>query len=46
LAVQLVSAVPPQGRWYSTEVVDAQSKFVLSPGVDRLMIPGGLGGAR
>jgi hypothetical protein len=36
-AVQLVSAVSPQGHWYATEVTDAESKFVLSPGVDRLL---------
>jgi hypothetical protein len=40
-AVQLVSSVSPQGHWYSTEVVDAENKFVLSPGVDRLIIPTG-----
>jgi autotransporter-associated beta strand protein len=40
-AVQLVSSVTPQGHWYATEVVDAQDKFVLSPGVDQIMIPTG-----
>jgi hypothetical protein len=40
-AVQLVNAVTPQGHWFSTEVADGQSKFVLSPGVDQLMIQTG-----
>jgi hypothetical protein len=40
-AVQLVSSVTPQGHWYATEVVDAQDKFVLSPGVDQIMIQTG-----
>jgi autotransporter-associated beta strand protein len=40
-AVQLVDSVTPQGHWFSTEVVDAEDKFVLSPGVDRIMIPTG-----
>jgi hypothetical protein len=37
-AVQLVNSVSPQGHWYSTEIVDAENKFVLSPGVDRIII--------
>jgi tetratricopeptide (TPR) repeat protein len=31
-------AVAPQGDWFSTEVADGQSKFVLAPGVDQLII--------
>jgi N-acetylneuraminic acid mutarotase len=38
-AVQLVSAVDANGQWFSTEVDDAGSKFLLSPGVNRLLIP-------
>jgi hypothetical protein len=41
-AVQLVSAVLPQGHWFSTEVTDAQGQYVLSPGLDRLVIQTGI----
>src|SRR5262249_37837116 len=41
-AVQLVSAVTPNGRSFSTEVADDQGQYVLSPGVDRLMVETGL----
>jgi hypothetical protein len=37
-AVQLVSAVTPNGRSFSTEVADDQGQYVLSPGMDRLMV--------
>jgi hypothetical protein len=36
--VQLVSAVAPQGQWFTTEVADSEGQFVLTPGLDRLMI--------
>jgi len=42
-AVQLVNGVTPNGHWFSTEVADGEGKFVLSPGMDRLMIQTGLG---
>jgi hypothetical protein len=41
-AVQLVSAVTPNGRSFSTEVADDQGQYVLSPGLDRLVIQTGL----
>jgi hypothetical protein len=41
-AVQLVSAVTPSGRSFSTEVADDQGQYALSPGVDRLMVETGL----
>jgi hypothetical protein len=40
--VQLVSAVAPEGRWFSTEVADGEGQFVLSPGLDQLVIQTGL----
>jgi hypothetical protein len=36
--VQLVSAVTPEGRWFSTEVADGSGGFVLRPGLDQLTI--------
>jgi hypothetical protein len=41
-AVQLVNSVTPNGRYFSTEVADDQGQYVLSPGLDRLVIPTGL----
>jgi N-acetylneuraminic acid mutarotase len=41
--VHLVSAVAPEGRWFSTEVADGEGQFVLSPGPDGLVIQTGLG---
>jgi glucose/arabinose dehydrogenase len=40
-AVQLVNAVTPSGRSFSTEVADAQGQYVLSPGMDRLVVETG-----
>jgi N-acetylneuraminic acid mutarotase len=40
-SVQLVSAVTPNGRYFSTEVADDQGQYVLSPGVDQLIIQNG-----
>ena len=40
-AVQLVNAVAPNGHWFSTEVADGDGQFVLSPGVDRLLVQTG-----
>jgi hypothetical protein len=37
-AVQLVNAVTPNGRFFSTEVADDQGQYVLSPGMDRLLV--------
>jgi hypothetical protein len=37
-AVQLVSAVTPNGRSFSTEVADDQGQYVISMGRDRLVI--------
>jgi hypothetical protein len=41
-AVQLVSSVTPNGRSFSTEVADDQGQYVLSPGVDQLVIQSGI----
>src|SRR4029077_7936752 len=40
-AVQLVNSVTPRGQWFSTEVADEQGQFVLSPGLDRLVLETG-----
>ncbi len=40
-AVQLVNAVNPNGQWFGTGVTDSQGAMILSPGVDRLMLPAG-----
>jgi N-acetylneuraminic acid mutarotase len=40
-AVQLVNSVAPNGRYFSTEVADEQGQYVLSPGLDRLVIETG-----
>jgi hypothetical protein len=40
--VQLVSAVAPEGRWFGTEVADGEGQFVLSSGLDQLVIQSGL----
>jgi hypothetical protein len=40
-AVQLVNSVAPKGRYFSTEVADDQGQYVLSPGMDRLVIETG-----
>ena len=40
-AVQLVNSVTPRNQWFSTEVADAQGQFVLSPGMDRLVVETG-----
>jgi hypothetical protein len=40
-AVQLVNSVTPNGRYFSTEVADDQGQYVLSPGVDRVMVETG-----
>jgi N-acetylneuraminic acid mutarotase len=40
--VQLVSAAAPEGRWFGTEVADGEGQFVLSPGLDQLVIQTGL----
>jgi hypothetical protein len=40
-AVQLVNAVMPNGRSFSTEVADDQGQYVLSPGTDRLVVTTG-----
>src|SRR5262245_65432642 len=37
-AVQLVNSAAPNGWWFSTEVADGEGKFVLSPGLDRLVL--------
>ena len=37
-AVQLVSSVAPNGQWFSTEVADGDGQYVLSPGMDRLVV--------
>jgi hypothetical protein len=37
-AVQLASAVTPNGRFFSTEVADDQGQYVLSSGMDRLLV--------
>jgi N-acetylneuraminic acid mutarotase len=37
-AMQLVSAVTPNGRSFSTEVADDQGQYFLSPGIDRLVV--------
>jgi autotransporter-associated beta strand protein len=41
-AVQLVSSVTPNGRYFSTEVADDQGQYVLSPGMDHLVVETGL----
>jgi hypothetical protein len=41
-SLQLVSSVTPQGHRFSTEVSDDESQFVLSPGLDRLVIQTGV----
>ena len=40
-AVQLVSSVAPGGQQFTTQVDDAQGQFVLSPGMDRLVVETG-----
>ena len=40
--VQLVNWVAPSGHWFGTEVADGEGQFVLSPGMDRLVIRRGL----
>jgi hypothetical protein len=40
-AVQLVSSVTPNGRYFGTEVADDQGQYVLSPGKDRLVVETG-----
>jgi hypothetical protein len=42
-AVQLVNAVTPNGRSFSTEVADDQGQYVLSPGMDRLTVETNVG---
>jgi fibronectin-binding autotransporter adhesin len=42
-AVQLASAVTPNGRFFSTEVADDQGQYVLSPGIDRLTVETNVG---
>src|SRR5262249_33387771 len=42
-AVQLVNAVTPNGRFFSTEVADDQGQYVLSPGMDRLTVETNVG---
>jgi hypothetical protein len=42
-AVRLVHSVTPSGRYFSTEVADDQGQYVLSPGLDRLVIQTGIG---
>jgi hypothetical protein len=37
-AVQLVSAVTVNGKQFSTQVDDSQGRFVLSPGVDQVVV--------
>jgi hypothetical protein len=41
-AVQLVNSVAPSGRHFTTEVADDQGQYVLSPGLDRLVIQTGI----
>jgi len=41
-AVQLVSSVTPGGQQFSTQVDDAQGRYVLSPGMDRLVVGAGV----
>jgi hypothetical protein len=43
--VQLVSRVMPNGHEFTTQVDDAQGQFVLSPGLDRLVVPTGASAA-
>jgi hypothetical protein len=40
-AVQLVNSALPNGRQFTTQVDDAQGQFILSPGVDRFIVPTG-----
>jgi Bacterial Ig-like domain (group 2) len=40
-AVQLVNAVTPDGQWFGTGLADSQGAMILSPGIDRLLIPTG-----
>jgi hypothetical protein len=40
-AVQLVNTVTPNGQWFGTGVADSQGGMILSPGVDRLLVPTG-----
>jgi hypothetical protein len=45
-ALQLANSVTPNGRYFSTEVADDEGQYVLSPGINRLIIqpapaPGG-----
>ncbi len=44
-AVQLVNAATPNGQWFGTGVADSQGGMILSPGVDRLLVPTGAEGA-
>jgi hypothetical protein len=38
-AVQLVNSVAPNGQQFATQVDDAEGQLVLSPGLDRVLIP-------
>jgi N-acetylneuraminic acid mutarotase len=42
-AVQLVNSASPNGQTFSMELADDQGQYVLSPGLDRLVIRMGLG---
>jgi hypothetical protein len=41
-AVQLVNSVTPSGQVFSTEVADGQGQFILSPGLDHLVVQTGV----
>jgi N-acetylneuraminic acid mutarotase len=41
-AVRIVNAATPNGHYFSTEVADNQGQFVLSPGLDHLLIETGV----
>ncbi len=42
-AVQLVSAVTPNGQQFSTEVADTEGAMILSPGVDQVQVQTSVG---
>jgi hypothetical protein len=41
-SVQLVNRAMPNGQQFTTQVDDAQGQFILSPGVDRLVVDTGV----
>jgi len=40
-AVQLVHGVTPNGHWFTTQIADSEGQFVLTRGLDRLVIDTG-----